>query len=201
MLKIATKTKLSPEEAIKQAVQFFGPGGYGLEVKAQSDYCTYLEGGGVEVTTCAEEKGTSVELVSRDRIVAVHVRHQPGQMLDFGLIGNRGGVVARGVQHDLGVGVERVGGDERPVQGQVGDGPGLGFGEPALGVLIYKVISVVVDAVHGVLVDVVPVVIFLDNTRPNLPLFEAVTVIVIVIRRTPVCPALGISAVLGLAGA
>ncbi len=46
MLKIATKTKLSPEEAIKRAVEFFGPGGYGLEVKEQSFDCAYFEGGG-----------------------------------------------------------------------------------------------------------------------------------------------------------
>ena len=68
MLKIATKTKLSPAEAIKRAVEFFGPGGYGLEVKEQSTKCAYFEGGGggVEVTGCTEEKETSVELLSRE---------------------------------------------------------------------------------------------------------------------------------------
>ncbi len=68
MLKIVTKTKLSPEEAIKRAVEFFGPGGYGLEVKNQSPGCTYFEGGGggVNVIACAEEKRTSVELESRE---------------------------------------------------------------------------------------------------------------------------------------
>ena len=68
MLRMATKTKLSPEEAIKRAVAFFGPGGYRLEVKEQSTGYAYFEGGGggVEVTACAEEKGTSVELVSRE---------------------------------------------------------------------------------------------------------------------------------------
>ena len=68
MLKMATKTKLSSEEAIKRAVKFFGPSGYGLEVKEQSPDCAYFEGGGggVEVTACTEEKGTSVELISRE---------------------------------------------------------------------------------------------------------------------------------------
>ena len=68
MLKIATKTKLSPEEAVKRAVEFFGPGGYGLKVMEQSTNCAYFEGGGggVEVTACTEEKGTSVELISRE---------------------------------------------------------------------------------------------------------------------------------------
>ena len=68
MLKIATTTKLSPEEAIKRAVEFFGPGGYGLEVKEQQPNCASFEGGGggVDVTACVEEKRTSVELVSRE---------------------------------------------------------------------------------------------------------------------------------------
>ena len=78
MLRIATKTKLSPEEAVKRAVEFFGPAGHGLEVKEQSTDCAYFEGsgGGVEITSCAEEKGASVELVSRewDRQVREFIR-------------------------------------------------------------------------------------------------------------------------------
>ena len=68
MLNIAIKTKLSPEETIKRAVEFFGPDGYGLEVQEQSTECAYFEGGGggVEVNACAEEKVTSVELASRE---------------------------------------------------------------------------------------------------------------------------------------
>ena len=68
MLKMATTTKLSPAEAIKRAVEFFGPNGYGLENKNQAADCAYFEGGGggVDVTACAEEKGTSVELESRE---------------------------------------------------------------------------------------------------------------------------------------
>ena len=68
MLKMATKTKLSPEETIKRAVDFFGAGGYGLEVKEQDDTHACFEGGGggVDVSACAEEKETSVELVSRE---------------------------------------------------------------------------------------------------------------------------------------
>ncbi len=68
MLKIATTTKLSPEEAIKRAVEFFGPGGYGLEVKEESADCASFEGGGggVEVTACVDGKSTSVDLESRE---------------------------------------------------------------------------------------------------------------------------------------
>lgn len=67
MLRIATKTKLSPEEVIKRAMEFFSSG-YGLKVVEHTPTSTYFEGsgGGVDVTTCAEEKMTSVELVSRE---------------------------------------------------------------------------------------------------------------------------------------
>jgi len=32
MLKIGTETRLTPEEATKRAVEFFGPAGYGLKL-------------------------------------------------------------------------------------------------------------------------------------------------------------------------
>ncbi len=68
MIKMSAETKLKPEEVVRRAVNFFGPGGYGLEVKEQTSDYVCLEGGGgvVEVTASAEAKGTSVELVSRE---------------------------------------------------------------------------------------------------------------------------------------
>jgi hypothetical protein len=68
MLRISTKTKLSPEKAIERAVEFFGPGGYGMEVKEEASNCAYFEGGGggVQVSACVEEKMTSVDLESRE---------------------------------------------------------------------------------------------------------------------------------------
>ncbi|MDP3880151.1 MAG: hypothetical protein Q8Q07_07610 [Dehalococcoidales bacterium] len=68
MLKIAAKTKLNPEDAIKRAVDFFGPKGYGLKVKQQNPDCASFEGGGggVEISTCVEKGVTSVELESRE---------------------------------------------------------------------------------------------------------------------------------------
>ena len=68
MLRMAVKTKLSPEETVKRAIEFFGPNGYGLEIREQSPTCACFEGGGggVDVITCAEEKGASVDLVSRE---------------------------------------------------------------------------------------------------------------------------------------
>ena len=68
MINLATITKVGSEEVLRRAVEFFGPGGYGLEVKEQSDSCAYFEGGGggVEVTACTDEKETSVEVSSRE---------------------------------------------------------------------------------------------------------------------------------------
>lgn len=65
-MRIAKKTKLSPEEVVKKAAEFF-VAGYGLKVKEQTPTCVYLEGGdgGVDVSTCAEAKGSEVEVLSR----------------------------------------------------------------------------------------------------------------------------------------
>jgi hypothetical protein len=68
MIRMAAKTSMSPEEAIKRAVAFFGPDGYGLEVKEQSAIYACFEGGGgvVEVNASAQGKDTSLELVSQE---------------------------------------------------------------------------------------------------------------------------------------
>jgi hypothetical protein len=69
MIKLAKKSKLSPEEAVKRAVAFFGPGGLGMKITEQTPTCAYFRGTGenyVNVTTCVEGKGTSVEVESRE---------------------------------------------------------------------------------------------------------------------------------------
>jgi hypothetical protein len=68
VLRIASESKLKPEEAIKRAVKFFGPGGYGLEVKDEGNCCATFEGGGghVHVSASASKKGSSVELESSE---------------------------------------------------------------------------------------------------------------------------------------
>lgn len=68
MIRMAAKTSMSPEEAIKRAVAFFGPGGYGLEVTEQSAGYACFEGGGgrVEVSVLSQGKDTSLELVSQE---------------------------------------------------------------------------------------------------------------------------------------
>lgn len=68
MLRIATKTKLTPEAAIKKAIIFFGPDGYKLKVVDQTDTSVSFEGGGgsVGVSACEDNGKTSVEFLSHE---------------------------------------------------------------------------------------------------------------------------------------
>jgi hypothetical protein len=68
MLRIATKTKLLPEEAIKKAIKFFGPDGYKLQITNQTDTSVSFEGGGgtIDITTCKDNDKTEVEFLSRE---------------------------------------------------------------------------------------------------------------------------------------
>ncbi len=68
MLRISGTTKLTPQDAVKKAVVFFGPGGYGLKVTAQTDACASFEGGGggVSVTVHQEGKKTAIDLETRE---------------------------------------------------------------------------------------------------------------------------------------
>jgi hypothetical protein len=69
MLKLTKKSKLSPEEAVKRAVAFFGPGGLGMKITEQAPTCAYFRGVSesyVNVTACVEGKGSSVEVESRE---------------------------------------------------------------------------------------------------------------------------------------
>jgi hypothetical protein len=68
MLNLEIQTKLSPEKAVEKAVAFFGPEGYGLEVKENYKNHAYFEGGGgsVTITTSAKGKKTVVDIVSRE---------------------------------------------------------------------------------------------------------------------------------------
>jgi hypothetical protein len=66
MLKISKESKLKPQEAIKSAIAFFGPKGYGLELKEEDNCNAYFEGGGgsVRVTAATGKKGSSVDVES-----------------------------------------------------------------------------------------------------------------------------------------
>ncbi len=68
MLRLETKTRLSEAEVIKQAIDYFGPGGQGLEIREQTECLVTFEGGGggVSVATCVEDDKTAVEITSRE---------------------------------------------------------------------------------------------------------------------------------------
>jgi|WetSurMetagenome_2_1015567.scaffolds.fasta_scaffold747497_2 hypothetical protein len=68
MISLTKKTKLQPEEVIKRTITFFGPKGFGLKIEEQEENYVYLEGGGggVRVTVAAGDKGTTVDLESRE---------------------------------------------------------------------------------------------------------------------------------------
>ncbi|MBI2909023.1 MAG: hypothetical protein HYX92_15375 [Chloroflexi bacterium] len=68
MLRIETRTKMTPEAATQAAVSFFGPEGLGLTVRDRRERCVQFEGGGglVEVSTCEDGKATKVEVTSQE---------------------------------------------------------------------------------------------------------------------------------------
>ena len=68
MIRIATKTKLTPEEVIKRAIKFFGPDGYKLKITGQTETSAAFEGGGgsVGITACEDNGKTSVDFLSRE---------------------------------------------------------------------------------------------------------------------------------------
>ena len=61
-------TKLSPQEAIAYAKDYFGPQGVGLAIMDENDLCITLHGGGghVSVVACPGEKKTTLELQTRE---------------------------------------------------------------------------------------------------------------------------------------
>jgi hypothetical protein len=68
MLSLTKDSRLKPEDVISKTVKYFGPNGYGLLVKEQDPGTVYLEGGGggVRVLAQATEKGSKVDLETRE---------------------------------------------------------------------------------------------------------------------------------------
>jgi hypothetical protein len=66
MLRIAAKTRWTPEEAINKVVKYFGPDGYKLNIISQTDTSACFEGGGgsIEVKAGDEDGKTSLEFLS-----------------------------------------------------------------------------------------------------------------------------------------
>jgi hypothetical protein len=68
MLNLHAVTKLPAEDVMKKAIGFFGPGGYGLEIKAQEEGYAYFQGGGggVEMSIYPENNKTAVDMITRE---------------------------------------------------------------------------------------------------------------------------------------
>jgi hypothetical protein len=68
MINLSKTSRLGREEVLKKAIDFFGPGGQGLEVREESPGCVSFEGGGGSVTVTAnpDGKNTSIEVSSQE---------------------------------------------------------------------------------------------------------------------------------------
>jgi hypothetical protein len=68
MARYGKESKLSSAKVMGNAIEFFGPGGLGLEVKDQGEGCATFEGGGghVFVQVCEKGPGSEVELETRE---------------------------------------------------------------------------------------------------------------------------------------
>ncbi len=71
-MRYGVNTNLSPPDAIKAAIDFFGPSGVGLKIEDQGDDCVTFTGSGghVAVSACEHEDpsatGSEVELETRE---------------------------------------------------------------------------------------------------------------------------------------
>jgi len=68
MLRIAAKTKVTPQEAIKLAIGYFGTDNLKMTISEQTpEYALFVQGdGNVEVYASVQENVTVVEFVSRE---------------------------------------------------------------------------------------------------------------------------------------
>ena len=70
MISLVKESKLVPSKVIEQAVAFFGPGGWGLDVIDRAECCARFEGGGghvfVQASGGKKGKGSEVEVESRE---------------------------------------------------------------------------------------------------------------------------------------
>jgi len=68
MLRIATKTKLTPSDVINNAIQFFGPEGFKLKITNKTETSASFDGGegSIEISTCEGDGKTTVDFISRE---------------------------------------------------------------------------------------------------------------------------------------
>ena len=68
MARYGKETRHDPSRVVEEAVEFFGPGGLGLQVKDRGEACALFEGGGghVYVEVCKTDKGSDVDVETRE---------------------------------------------------------------------------------------------------------------------------------------
>jgi hypothetical protein len=70
MISLGKESRLVPAKVIAEAVAFFGPGGWGLEVTDHDECCARFEGGGgyvyVQVAEGKKGKGSDIRIESRE---------------------------------------------------------------------------------------------------------------------------------------
>ena len=75
MARYSVETRMSPKEAIRSAIVYFGVGGLGLKVAAEEGACcASFEGGGGHVLVTAVEGDETTEVVLETREWDHHVR-------------------------------------------------------------------------------------------------------------------------------
>lgn len=78
MINLGARSKLDPVAVIREAVAYFGEGGYGLTVHERTESSVHFDGGGgfVAVSAAAKDDGSEVMVVSQEW------EHQAEQFLD-----------------------------------------------------------------------------------------------------------------------
>lgn len=68
MARYGKSSSWKPQDIVRKAVAFFGPGGAGLDVKEEGPCCAHFEGGGGHVSLDIREgeTGSEIDLETRE---------------------------------------------------------------------------------------------------------------------------------------
>lgn len=68
MAHYVSESRLSPAQILEDAIELFGPNGWGLAVREQDENCASFTGGGghLSVLTRETERGSEIEIETRE---------------------------------------------------------------------------------------------------------------------------------------
>ena len=68
MAHYVTESRLSPAQILGDAIEFFGPNGWGLAVREQDERCASFTGGGghLSILARATGRGSEIEIETRE---------------------------------------------------------------------------------------------------------------------------------------